>query len=304
MPRIVADPSLQICPDFSAPAFAPACEALALALGADRQAAIQDLTATWTTENIAQRVAWALQEEEDAAARRAQELDDQNAAAAIQAQVDKEADDALKELEKKKPKMHTFDMTKFIGADIMPHPSPYALERVKKFEYVELWYFSPEGCLDAAMAQRTSNEDSFGISRSDSDLMVLRPVSAVRASRKALRDEDLAWDQMEIAATLLLRHMRLYQWPDAATDALAVFWYKLQNHEMRGRTNGQRILKEYQARVRREWHAALERKDVGFNISLIDDALLAKITRETFEADCEATLQEVSIPRPLHPSQR
>jgi hypothetical protein len=56
---------------------------------------------------------------------------------------------------------------------------------------------------------------------------------------------------------------------------------------------------EYQACARREWHAALERKDEGFNISIIDNDLLAKITRELFEIDCEATLREVS---PLSPS--
>jgi hypothetical protein len=295
MPRIAADPSLQICPDFASPAFAPACNALALALHVDPEAAIGNLTASWTAENTAQRAAWALQVEEDAAAQQIQELDDQNAAAAIQAQADREADDALKELWKKKPKMHTFDTTKSVGADIMSHPSPYVLERVKKFEYVELWYFSPEGTLDTATTQCTSSEDTFGISRSDSDFMVLKPVSAIHASRKALRDEDLSWDQMEIGATRLLRHMRLYQWPDVTTDALAVFWYKLQNHEMRNCPNGQWILKAYQAQVRCEWHAALDRKDPGFNISLIDDALLAKITQEAFEADCQATLQEVSV---------
>jgi hypothetical protein len=272
MPRIVTDPTLQVCPDFGSEPFGPTRDAVAAALHITPEEAADNLVASWTQQNTVLRAAWALQQEADAAA-------------LLQAQADREAEDALKELEKKKPKMHTFSMTKSVGADILPYPSSYALERIKKSEYIELWYFSPEGCLDAALAQRTSADDAYGISRSDSDFMVLKPVASVCASRKVLRDEDITWDQMEIGAALLLRHMHQNSWPLTATDALSVFWYKLQNHEMRTRPNGQRILMAYQARVRREWHAALDLKDDGFNIALLDDGLLAKITRELFEAD-------------------
>jgi hypothetical protein len=127
--------------------------------------------------------------------------------------------------------------------------------------------------------------------------MVLKPISAICTSHKALRDEDLSWDQMEIGATRLLHHMHLYQWPDVATDMLAVFWYKLQNHEMRNCPNRQRILKVYQAQVHCEWHATLDRKDPSFNISLINDALLTKITWEAFKAnDSESELTNNGMP--------
>ena len=128
--------------------------------------------------------------------------------------------------------------------------------------------------------------------------MILKPVASVRASRKAIPDEDISWDQMEIGATLLLRHMRLHKWPELATDALSLFWYKLQNHELRSRPNGQKVLMQYQARVRWEWHAALDRKDEGFNIGLIDGDLLAKISRDVVEAEYYSTLQTVSPSSP------
>jgi hypothetical protein len=292
-PRLNTDPNLQICPDFGADEFALYRNALAAALNVTAEQAVENLAASWAIQNTTQKATWALQLEADAAIRRARDQEAEDAAAAIQAQADREADDALKILERKRPKMHTFNPLKSVGADILPHPSPYALECVKKFEYVELWYFCPEGCRDA-LAHRTSTEDSFGITRSDMDLMILKPVASVRASRKAVPDEDISWDQMEIGATLLLRHMRLHRWPEAATDALSVFWYKLQNHEMRSRPNGQKVLMEYQARVRREWHAALDRKDEGFNIGLIDSDLLAKIGRDVVEAEYCSTLQNVS----------
>jgi hypothetical protein len=280
MPHIVTDPTLQVCPDFGSEPFGPTRDAVAAALHITPEEAADNLVASWTQQNTVLHAAWALQQEADAALQQAQE-----AAALLQAQADREAEDALKELEKKKPKMHTFSMTKSVWANILPHPSSYALERIKKSEYIELWYFSPEGCLDAALAQRTSADDTYGISGSDSDFMVLKLVASICASRKVLRDEDIMWDQMEIGAALLLRHMRQNSWPLTATDALSVIWYKLQNHEMHTRPNGQQILMAYQAQVRRKWHAALDLKDDRFNIVLLDDGLLAKITRELFEAD-------------------
>ena len=298
--RLIVDPNLQACPDFGADEFAIFRDALALGLNITAEQAAENLATSWTAQNTAQKAAWVLQLDADAAVQRVRDQEDGDAAAAIQAQADREADDALRDLERKRPKMHTFNPLKSVGADILPHPSPYALERVKKFEYIELWYFSPEGCRDA-ISQRTSTEDSFGITKSDADFMLLKPVASVRASRKAVPDEDISWDQMEIGATLLLRHMRLHRWPDLATDALSVFWYKLQNHEMRSRPNGQKILMQYQARVRREWHAALDRKDEGFNIGMIDNDLLAKIGRDVVEAEYYSTLQAVRCVPPTSP---
>jgi hypothetical protein len=107
------------------------------------------------------------------------------AEALLQAQLDKEAANDLNEAEKKKPKMHTFNATKSTGINVIPQPSLYALH---KFEYAKLWHFSPDGCSDAAN-QCSSANNSYGISKSDADLVVLKPVSPVCASQKALRDE-------------------------------------------------------------------------------------------------------------------
>ena len=142
------------------------------------------------------------------------------------------------------------------------------------------------------MNQYSSTNDSYGISKSDANLVVLKPVSLVHALQKALRDEDLSWDQMEITSTLCLHQLH---WPEPAMDALTIFWYNLQNHELRSCPNGQCVLLEYQAYACHEWHAVLERKDNGFNISIIDNDLLENITCEIFELDFKATLHEVSL---------
>ena len=126
-PRLNADPNLQICPDFGADEFALYRNALAAALDVTAEQAVENLAASWAIQNTTQKATWALQLEADAAIQRARDQEAEDAAAAIQAQADREADDALKILERKRPKMHTFNPLKSVGADILPHPSPYAL---------------------------------------------------------------------------------------------------------------------------------------------------------------------------------
>ena len=44
--------------------------------------------------------------------------------------------------------------------DCVPHhPYKYAVRRIKDMEYVELWYFSKEGCLEASKATLTVADD-------------------------------------------------------------------------------------------------------------------------------------------------
>ena len=147
--RLGVDPNLQVCPDFGADEFAVFRDALAAGLNVTADQAAENLAASWAVQNATQKAAWARQLEADAAIQRVRDQEAEDATAAIQAQADREADDALRDLERRRPKIHTFNPLKSVGADILPHPSPYALEHVKKFEYIELWYFSPEGCLDA-----------------------------------------------------------------------------------------------------------------------------------------------------------
>jgi hypothetical protein len=158
MPRIETDPNLQICPDFASDAFAAIREVLIAASDSTHEETAASLTASWEAQNAINKAAWAMQEEGDALLREEQANLAREAQTALQAQLDKDAADELREAEKKKPKMHTFNATKSIGADVIQRPSPYALERLRKFEYIELWYFSSEGCNDAAQSQRSATK--------------------------------------------------------------------------------------------------------------------------------------------------
>ena len=75
---------------------------------------------------------------------------------------------------------------------IAPCPSPFAINKLKSFEYVELSYFTPEGCASAAEENRATAEEAFGLTKVDG-FVALKPVASFKASKNVIKDKDLSW---------------------------------------------------------------------------------------------------------------
>jgi hypothetical protein len=177
--------------------------------------------------------------------------------------------------EKKKPKMNSFSKDSMVHDFIAPRPSAYALRRLEEFDYLELWYFTQEGCADASQNQHTQNEDTFSLTRID-DMVSLRPVSALKASKNVVQDIDLTWRQLEIAKTILIQQLTKFHWPEGAITSLAEFFMNLEVHQYRQRAYGEQALLIYQAHVHHEWHDQVKQNN-GFNIAMINETLLQSI---------------------------
>jgi hypothetical protein len=104
---------------------------------------------------------------------------------------------------KQKRRMNDFEETTMVGNYIVPHPSQYALHHLENFKYLELWYLTQEGCTDAAQHQHTQNNNTFGLTKVD-DVVALRQVSMLRASKNIIPDTNLSFWQMSIAKTALI----------------------------------------------------------------------------------------------------
>lgn len=74
--------------------------------------------------------------------------------------------------EKKKPKMNSFSATITVGDTIAPHPSQYTIQKLNNFKYVELWYFSPDGCKEAMKMSRSIIDDTFSLVKLDDQLTI------------------------------------------------------------------------------------------------------------------------------------
>ena len=107
--------------------------------------------------------------------------------------------------------MSNFNENTMVGNFISPTPSTYALCWLETFEYVELWYFTQEGCTEAAQNQCTQMEDTFGLTKLN-NIITLRPEAAIKVSKNAIPDIDPTWCQMKITKFLLIQHASKAKW--------------------------------------------------------------------------------------------
>ena len=293
MDRIAHDPHLEAIPDHAGPHY----DALRNALtqnGLTVEQAVQSLNDSWNLNHLARTQAWDQQVAEDAVALEAQRQQQQQEveAQAAQEQLEREAEKA--EEEKKKPKMKDFNEDTTVGNFIAPRPAQYALRRIEDFEYVELWYLTPEGCTDATQRQLTQNDDSFGLTKVD-DMVTLKSVSSLRASKNVVPDAELSFRQMSMAKNTFIPLMARYQWSEKAINAFAQLFTRLELHPYRQREFGERALITYQARVRREWHDQLKLGS-AFNVRVINEDLLHAIYKELLDKAQLLSLNEVRTP--------
>jgi len=189
MAQIQQDPTNVPCPDFAGAANAAVRQILSNNGQINNNQVIKQLTTAWNQTHAQEVEAWNLQVQAD--------LEEQAEVARL-ADKDKmrhhEADecqkeDERKELEKKQPKINDFDESKIVADQIMPKPSQFTLRKLKSFSYVELWYFTDEGCAKAQDSSRAQLDDTYGLTKVN-DLVALKPVSSFKASWNVIPDAD------------------------------------------------------------------------------------------------------------------
>ncbi|KIK81216.1 hypothetical protein PAXRUDRAFT_15354 [Paxillus rubicundulus Ve08.2h10] len=263
----MADPSLKEVPNYANPEFDVIREGLRHGYHENDQQAIECLVAAWQANRETRIVAWIAQKEADL--RMAEEAEE-----ACRLLMEEEEP---KETEKKKPKMNTFTLGTLV-ADILVHPpSPYALQKLSTYDFVELWYFTLAGRMDAAkFSNKSQADDTFGISRVD-DHLTVRSIASVRASRGVLPNHELPFPEFLRAKNCFLEHARKADWPTENLDALEKFFWCMENHPLIQLPLGEKIILMYATRVRPDWHRELK-AGRGYNISVTNQHLLSMIS--------------------------
>ncbi|KAJ7447174.1 hypothetical protein FB451DRAFT_1006647, partial [Mycena latifolia] len=285
-PRLTLDPNLEACPDYTSATFKPIRDLIVAGSAqgtplTDAEAAVV-LADSWNTERDARKVVWDAQVQADAdqAAADAAALAAQAEAARLTAEAAAEAERV--EAEKKKPKLASFDPDRAIPDFLGPRVSNFAKKKLDDREYVELWYWTKEGCLDAeSLRGGVEADESFGITQVGS-MLSLKPLTAYKASKKVVRDEDLSYAQLSIAKTGFLTAIAEADWPLEHRAALASFFYAVDGHpsRMNHDDHAENIMVIYAARARRYWHDVLPHPTKSFNIAVINDKLLDNISQE------------------------
>ena len=159
MPRILFDPSLLECPDFASDTYAEARAPFVVHPTTEEQA-IQLLIDLWTTGNNADKAKWQQQSVDDEAAiTETRHL--QSEADAVKAQAETvEAENSKKE-EMKKNKSKYLPIPDCDVPTIAPVVAyNYAIRKMEKGLYVELWYYTNAGLDEALHNSNTVNDDS------------------------------------------------------------------------------------------------------------------------------------------------
>jgi hypothetical protein len=248
---------------------------LATADNITEAAVVVILSDAWTRNNEANKTAWTQQLEDDAHAQEAAEDAERLAR-------EQEAEAERAEVIKKRPKMRDFAVGKKISDSIAPRPSTFALNKLENYEYVELWYFCPEGCQDAANNLRTTADETFGLAKID-NIVSIRSISSSVASRHVIKDQDLTWKQMSMGKNAMLQLLQSASWPMKHIRALSNFFVAIDINKLRHEEHGEEILLLYQARARLNWHDALKKLDEEpFDITEINEVLLDKISKEVW----------------------
>lgn len=295
--RIQHDPTDEQCPDYTLPLYQTLRTRWIGASQVTEEVAATELADLWQTEHEARLAEWTAQEEADraiaVAARAAARAEDEKRKAEKQEQEEAER----LEIEKKKPKMSGFDPNRSIASHISPSPSPYALSRLEKFEYLELWYFTQRGLSKAALEVESANasytiESNAKDSNGDNRVEVKRSTSD-RPSKHVLKDHELSWRDFDIGKTNYLSAIRKAGWPEANIACLVGFFVGVETHRYRQRPHGDITMLKYASASRRDWHQALDRKE-GYNLALISDELVRSIHDETLDDIKLQGMSEVS----------
>ncbi|KAG1818049.1 uncharacterized protein BJ212DRAFT_1269565, partial [Suillus subaureus] len=185
------------------------------------------------------------------------------------------------EVEKKKPKMNGFNNRASVGDTLAPHPSQYMTQKLNNFEYIELLYFSPDGCKEA-LCTACSVADDFSLTRVN-DQLTIRPAYAFKASKAAIADHDLPFSTFLCSKNLFLMQLSKAKWPQMHIDALLLFFWHLENHSIHNHSNlGDLVILHYALWVRQDWHDCLK-QDEAFNIAIINKILLHSINKELWD---------------------
>jgi len=295
--RVINNPHLEVMPDHAGPHYEILQNALTLN-GMNVEQAVQALNESWMLNHHDLTQRWDQQELEDANAaeglqRQIQQEEEQRAAQ----QLPERAENRM-ETEKKKAKTIEFDDTSIVGNYIAPRPAQYAIRRLEDFKFIKLWYLTPEGCSNATSHQHTQNDDTFGLTKVD-DMVTLKSVSSLKASKNVVADSELTFHQMSMAKNALIPLMTKHLWPEKAIRAFAQFFKQLELHPFRQCEFGKQALITYQAHIHREWHDQLK-LGKAFNIGAFNEDLLQSIYKEILDKSQLQSLNEVSTTSPLN----
>ncbi|KAJ3487365.1 hypothetical protein NLI96_g3579 [Meripilus lineatus] len=217
-----------------------------------------------------------------------------------QARLDEEErrkEDERREFERKKPKVAKFAQDATIPTQLQSPIPHHIYEKILKFDYIPLYFFTAEATNDTFDSYSNSFEDTYQICKADGAL-TLRPANAP-STKKVIPDEHLSWLQFTQAYPRYMTHLAKTGQHREHVDALGKFFLAVAHHPILVTDQGPEILILYQARVRKNWFDSIKApahlEELSYNIAILNEDLLTSIEREAGRKIRERNDREVRI---------
>ncbi|KAG1731059.1 uncharacterized protein EDB91DRAFT_1085183 [Suillus paluster] len=251
MPRIHNDPNLDICLDYDNLSFAN-IRAQLVNNNTTKEQAIQLLRNIWQANNDTDKAQWQQQLEEDRERRNhLQRLNDKEQDRLDQERVDEE-ESVHKEERKKNKHKYIPILSTGIPNDLSITPCSYAIRKIDKGEYMELWYFTNDG-LDEAHAKKTIDDDAMIMSKmADSSTAWVSSASTCNTC-SVMDDQNISFENSCQACPCFITAMEEADWPEDRVRMMVIFWNNTQIHKYWSLRDllAQKTLLVYQAEQRR-----------------------------------------------------
>ncbi|KAG6372007.1 hypothetical protein JVT61DRAFT_8702 [Boletus reticuloceps] len=304
------DPHNARIPDFTLDRFRAARQPLVDDFGLTHELAAQRLAAMWQAQNNIDREDWDNLQEELAEAARLQQVERRLEEEEQQRALDEEKE-LTKQEERKKNRNKFLTYNKVpISTAITKLPLPIATRKLKKGDFVELYYFTNKGLAEAEASTRSMDDDALTLTRDEDGQHAFVPVTASKFKDTVIPDKDLTWAEFDEAAPRLIQAMRESSWEEERVQSHLSMWLKLSGHPYRHDPDeyGKRALIVYQDTARRRWHNLLGTPEsfdlVPISMEMIKeirDDLLHKSNKALREEALQASTIPIPLPAPSHP---
>ncbi|KAG0695283.1 hypothetical protein DFH29DRAFT_880158 [Suillus ampliporus] len=134
--------------------------------------------------------------------------------------------------EEKKKNKHKFTPILETGIPDNPviMPCSYALRKLDKGEYVELWYFMNDG-LDEANTKKTIDNDAMILSTLADGLTAWVSSASTQNARVVVNDENLPFEEFCQVCPHFLTVIEEADWLEDRVQMMACFWMNIQVHK-------------------------------------------------------------------------
>ena len=109
-------------------------------------------------------------------------------------------------------------------------PPQHVLNKLRKGEYVPLYYFTNKGIREAEEEALNLDDDVLTLVHSEKG-PVFPSTAAVKSKDCKVHDEDLSWEEFSEANYCMLKAMRQQDWPNERTNMMRDFWLALEGHD-------------------------------------------------------------------------